>query len=58
MLPKGLTFSLEEKLFIFSLPQENLLIKYYVRNRVFVPFPFVRSAYIFNEQLAKEYRKD
>lgn len=28
-----------------------------MRNRVFVPFPFVRSAYIFNEQLAKEYRK-
>lgn len=40
-----------------SLPQENLMIRYYIRNRVLTPFPFVHSAYIFNEQLAKEYRK-
>ncbi len=54
---KDLHFLWKKNYSFFSLPQENLLIKYYVRNRVFVPFPFVRSAYIFNEQLAKEYRK-
>lgn len=47
----------KENYSLFSLPQENLLIRYYLRNRVLTPFPFVRSAYIFNEQLAKEYRK-
>lgn len=41
----------------FSLPQVNWLIRYYTRNRVLTPFPFVHSAYIFNEQLAREYRK-
>lgn len=54
---KELHFLWKQNYSFFSLPQENLLIRYYVRNRVFVPFPFVRSAYIFNEQLAKEYRK-
>ena len=47
----------KENYSFFSLPQENLLIRYYVRNRVLTPFPFVHSAYIFNEQLAREYRK-
>lgn len=47
----------KENYSVFSLPQENLLIRYYVRNRVLTPFPFIRSAYIFNEQLAREYRK-
>ena len=41
----------------FSLLQENLIIRYYVRNRVLTPFPFMHCAYIFNEDLAKEYRK-
>lgn len=42
---------------LFSLYQENILIKYYTRNRVLMPFPLSRSAYIFNEELAREYRK-
>lgn len=54
---KELHFLWKENYSLFSLPQENVLIRYYVRNRVFVPLPFIRSAYIFNEQLAKEYRK-
>lgn len=41
----------------FSLFQENFLIKYYTRNYVLMPFPFIYSAYMFNEQLAAEYRK-
>lgn len=47
----------KENYSFFSLPQENWLIRYYTRNRVLTPFPFVHSAYIFNEQLASEYRK-
>lgn len=47
----------KENYSVFSLPQENLLINYYIRNRVLAPFPFVHSAYIFNEQLAREYRR-
>lgn len=54
---KELHFLWRENYSFFSLPQENLLIRYYVRNRVLAPFPFVHSAYIFNEQIAREYRK-
>lgn len=54
---KELHFLWKKNYSFFSLPQENLLIRYYVRNRVLTPFPFIHSAYIFNEQLAKEYRK-
>lgn len=54
---KELHFLWKENYSFFSLPQENMLIRYYVRNWVFTPFPFVHSAYIFNEQLAREYRK-
>lgn len=54
---KELHFLWKENYSLFSLPQEELLIKYYVRNRILTPFPFIRCAYIFNEQLAKEYRK-
>lgn len=41
----------------FSLIQEKMLIRYFVRNRVLTPFPFICHSYIFNEQLAREYRK-
>ena len=54
---KELHFLWKENYSLFSLPQEELLIKYYVRNRILTPFPFIRCAYIFNEQLAREYRK-
>lgn len=54
---KELHFLWKENYSFLSLPQENWLIRYYVRNRVLIPFPFVRSAYLFNEQLAREYRK-
>lgn len=54
---KELHFLWKENYSMFSFPLENLLIRYYERNCVLAPFPFVRSAYIFNEQLAKEYRK-
>lgn len=54
---KELRFLWKENYSFLSLPQESLLIKYFVRNHVLAPFPFVRSAYIFNEQLAREYRK-
>ncbi len=54
---KELHFLWRENYSFFSLPHENLLIRYYVRNRVLTPFPFVHSAYIFNEQIAREYRK-
>ncbi len=40
-----------------SLLQADSFIQYYVRNRVLISFPFVRSSYIFNEQLARHYRK-
>lgn len=47
----------KEEYSFFSWPQENLLIRYYLRNCVLMPFPLVGSAYILNEQLAREYRK-
>lgn len=40
-----------------SIPQADFLIRYYVHNHILTPFPFLKSAYIFNEQIAKEYRK-
>lgn len=42
---------------IFSLIHVKKLIRYYVRNRVLTPFPFICHSYIFNEQLARDYRK-
>lgn len=42
---------------LFSLIQEKMLIRYFVRNGVITPFPFICRSYIFNEQLAREYRK-
>lgn len=54
---KELHFLWRKNYSLFSLYQENTLIRYYVRNCVLTPFPFVRSAYIFNEELAREYRK-
>lgn len=41
----------------FSIPQTNFLIRYYVRNHILIPFPFLKSSYIFNEQIATEYRR-
>ena len=40
-----------------SLPEADFWIRYYVRNHILTPFPFLKSSYIFNEQIAKEYRK-
>lgn len=54
---KELHFLWKENYSFFSLFQANMFIKYYVRNFVLAPFPFIRSAYIFNEELAREYRK-
>lgn len=54
---RELHFLWKENYSFFSLLQENMFIRYYVRNRVLTPLPFVGSAYIFNEQLAREYRK-
>lgn len=37
--------------------QGKFILNFYVRNHVLTPFPFIRNAYLFNEHLAKEYRK-
>lgn len=54
---KELRFLWRKRYSHLSLPQEWLWISYYVRNRLLTPFPFIRSSYIFNEHLAREYRK-
>lgn len=33
------------------------IVKSYVHNNILIPFPFIHSAYIFNEQLARQYKK-
>ena len=45
---KDLHFLWKENYSLFSLPQEDLLIKYYVHNRILAPFLFISCAYIFN----------
>lgn len=37
--------------------QGKLILSLYERNHLLTPFPFIRSAYLFNEHLAKEYRR-
>lgn len=54
---KELHFLWKSNYSFISLPQEELLIRNFVRNRVLTPFPFMHYAYIFNEHLAREYRK-
>ncbi len=54
---RELHFMWKKEYSFLSIPQADLLIRYYVRNHILTPFPFLKSSYIFNEQLAKEYRK-
>lgn len=35
----------------------SFIIKGYVHDNILIPFPFIHSAYIFNEQLARQYKK-
>lgn len=44
----------KEYKFLFEL---RLILNYYVHNQILTPFPFIHNAYIFNEQLAREYKK-
>lgn len=54
---KELYFLWRKNYSFLSIPQANFLIRYYVRNHILTPLPFLKSSYIFNEQIAKEYRK-
>lgn len=54
---KDLHFLWKRNYSLISIPQEDFLISYYVHNHVLAPFPFLKSSFIFNEQIAKEYRK-
>ena len=53
---KELHFLWKNSFSSFSILQANYLTYYYVRNHLLTPFPFLKSSYIFNEQIAREYR--
>lgn len=54
---KELHFLWKKNYTFLSIPQADFLIRYYVQNHILTPFPFLKYSYIFNEQIAKEYRK-
>lgn len=53
---KKMLYLLWRKKYIFFIDL-IIIINKFVRNKILVPFPFIYAAYIFNEHLARQYKK-